>query len=54
MDSFTSPDWRHSAVLCIDMQRDFVCPTGACPVPGTAQVVPAIASLLQHARLATK
>ena len=45
-------DPRTSAVLVVDMQRDFVDPEGALPVPGAPETVPRIARLLELARAA--
>jgi nicotinamidase-related amidase len=43
-------DPAHSALLVIDMQRDFVDPGGALSVPDAAATVPVIARLLERAR----
>jgi nicotinamidase-related amidase len=43
-------DPRRSALLVIDMQRDFVDPGGALSVPDAAATVPVIARLLERAR----
>lgn len=39
-----------TALLIVDMQRDFVEPEGALTVAGAASTVPAVATLLAHAR----
>lgn len=43
-------DPAHSALLVIDMQRDFVDPDGALSVPDAAATVPVIARLVERAR----
>jgi nicotinamidase-related amidase len=43
-------DPRTSALVVVDMQRDFVHPDGALPVAGAPQTVPRIARLLELAR----
>lgn len=44
-DSPTAPHWRHSALVIIDLQRDFSLPDGSAFIAGTDAVVPAIAAL---------
>jgi len=41
---------RSTALVIVDMQRDFVDPDGALPVPGAAESVPRIRRLLDWAR----
>ncbi len=43
---------RETALIVVDMQRDFVEPTGKLPVPTAPQTVPVIRRLLQQARSA--
>lgn len=43
---------RETALIVVDMQRDFVEPTGKLPVPTAPQTVPVIRKLLQQARSA--
>ncbi len=43
---------RETALIVVDMQRDFVEPTGKLPVPTAPQTVPVIRKLLQEARSA--
>ncbi len=47
-----SIDPRRTALLVVDMQRDFVDPRGALCVPGAAATVPVIRRLLDWARAA--
>ncbi|WP_191282247.1 cysteine hydrolase family protein [Pseudolysinimonas yzui] len=49
VDPHIAPELGRSALVVIDTQRDFV-DGGASPVPGTTQVLPAIATLLQAYR----
>lgn len=44
MDDYTSPHWRRSALLTVDMQRDFVS-NPQYQVPGTAEVLPNVRAL---------
>lgn len=47
MSVFTDPRFLSSALVVIDMQNDFVVPGAAACVAGTAEVVPAVAQLLE-------
>lgn len=47
---YTSPHWDRSALILIDVQNDFV--DGASPIPGTAELIPAMAQLLSAFRAA--
>jgi nicotinamidase-related amidase len=47
---YTSPHWDRSALVLIDVQNDFV--DGAAPIPGTAELIPAMAQLLSAFRAA--
>lgn len=47
---YLAPDWRHSALIMIDVQNDFV--DGAAPIPGTAERLPAMAELVTRFRTA--
>ncbi|WP_322750524.1 MULTISPECIES: isochorismatase family cysteine hydrolase [unclassified Frankia] len=51
LDPHIAPQMASSALLVIDTQVDFV-DGGACPVPGTTQVLPAITQLLRAYRVA--
>ena len=54
MDHYTEPHWSQSALLTIDVQRDFAGPAAPAPIPGTSEIVPAIQRLLtvyRHANL---
>ncbi|HMA46249.1 MAG TPA: isochorismatase family cysteine hydrolase, partial [Frankiaceae bacterium] len=51
VDPYTAPELGRSALLVIDTQVDFV-DGGACPVAGTARVLPAITRLLDAYRAA--
>lgn len=42
----TSPEWDASALLVIDMQRDFIDEDGSAPIPGTTDVLPRLATLV--------
>lgn len=44
MYDYISPDNKHSALIIIDMQRDFTLPTATAVIPGTIQSVPKIQS----------
>jgi nicotinamidase-related amidase len=50
-DDCTQPHWARSALLVIDVQRDFV-EGGAMPVPGTDEILPALAALVDAYRAA--
>ncbi|WP_037603655.1 cysteine hydrolase family protein [Streptacidiphilus rugosus] len=50
-DVHTRPHWARSALLVIDVQRDFVA-GGAMPVPGTDEILPALAELVDAYRAA--
>ncbi len=39
MDKYTEPQWNRSAVLTIDVQRDFCHPSGACYFDGAAEAI---------------
>lgn len=43
---YTTPDPKRSALLTIDVQRDFVCPGAATEIPGTLDRVPAMRRVL--------
>ncbi|KXO91875.1 cysteine hydrolase [Tsukamurella pulmonis] len=47
---YTAPHWDRSALVLIDVQNDFV--SGAAPIPGTAESVPAMARLAAAFRAA--
>jgi nicotinamidase-related amidase len=50
MLDFTSPDNKHSALIIIDVQRDFVLSGSSSEIPGTIQTVPHIQILAQRYR----
>lgn len=50
--TYTEPHWDRCALLTIDMQRDFVESAGAACIPGTAEIVPALAGLTDSFRRA--
>ena len=45
MTDYTSPEWTRSAVLTIDVPREFSLPGGTFCIPGTAELIPAMARL---------
>lgn len=47
MSSYTVPEWSNSALVTIDVQRDFSLPGAPAEVPGTMEVVPQIARLIE-------
>lgn len=51
MDEHTEPHWDHCALVTIDMQGDFA--TGAMPVRGTEEIIPALRSLTKAFRAAS-
>ena len=50
MNSYTDPHLTRSALITIDTQNDFTLADGACPIEGTREVIPNMASLLQAYR----
>jgi nicotinamidase-related amidase len=46
MGKYTAPDWESSALVTIDVQRDFVLPGAPSEIAGTADVLPALRSLV--------
>lgn len=50
MSSYTEPEWSNSALVTIDVQRDFSLPGAPAEVPGTMEVVPQIARLIEAYR----
>lgn len=50
MHDYTSPDNKHSALIIIDVQRDFTLTAAAAEIPGTIQTVPKIQQLVQKYR----
>ncbi|WP_036922034.1 cysteine hydrolase family protein [Propionicicella superfundia] len=48
----TSPEWDRSALLVIDVQRDFIDDDGSAHVPGTADIVPRLGRLVTAFRVA--
>lgn len=53
MDCYTEPHWQRSALVTIDMQRDFA-DDGTFPVPGTSAVGPRLRELLDAYRKHTR
>ncbi len=51
LDPLLQPHWDRSALLTIDVQRDFL-DHGTAPIPGTTTVLPAIAKVLDAYRAA--
>jgi len=52
-DRHTEPDWSNSALIIIDVQRDFTLRDGAICIPGTMEVVPFIRRLTSAYRSAS-
>lgn len=52
MIDYTIPEWEKSALLTVDVQRDFTEPGGAMCIPGTLEAVPAMARLAAAYRAA--
>jgi nicotinamidase-related amidase len=50
MDDFTAPEWGRSALLTIDVQRDFTLNDAVLCIPGTMEALPAMQSLTQAYR----
>jgi nicotinamidase-related amidase len=50
MDDYTAPQWERSALLTIDVQRDFTLREAVFTIPGTAEAVPAMSTLAQAYR----
>lgn len=50
MSRYTEPEWPHSALVTIDVQRDFSLPDAPAEIPGTMEIVPQIARLLEAYR----
>ncbi len=50
MSDYTSPDRKYSALLIIDVQRDFNLKGATVEIPGTMQAVPYILALVQKYR----
>jgi nicotinamidase-related amidase len=51
-DHYTEPNWSHSALLTIDVQRDFTLKDGVSCIPGTIEVIPFIQRLASAYRFA--
>ena len=52
MHDFISPDNKHSALIIIDVQRDFVLSGSSAEIPGTMQTVQHIQILVKREILA--
>lgn len=50
MDEYTRPDLDRAALLTIDTQNDFTLPSGTARIPGTEEVIPDIANLVEAFR----
>lgn len=50
MSHYTEPEWSDSALVTIDVQRDFSLPGAPTEIPGTMDAVPAIEELLRAFR----
>lgn len=50
MDSYTTPDWPRSALLTIDVQKDFTRPGASAYISGTEQILQNLQKLLKHFR----
>lgn len=50
MHDYISPDNKHSALIIIDVQRDFTLTAAAAEIPGTIQTLPKIQQLAQKYR----
>jgi nicotinamidase-related amidase len=46
MDHYTEPRWNRSALLTIDVQREFTIPGAPALIPGTQEIIPAIQRLV--------
>lgn len=46
MNDYLSPQWTRSALLTIDVQRDFTLPGATLQIPGTLEALPAMRRLL--------
>lgn len=52
MDTYTRPDWGRSALLTIDVQRDFTLAGAVFCIPGTMEAIPAMRRVLEAYRAA--
>ncbi len=52
MTDYLNPQWAASALLTIDVQRDFTLPGAVLPIPGTMEALPAMQRLLAAYRAA--
>lgn len=52
MNDYLSPQWAHSALLTIDVQRDFTLAGAVLQIPGTMEALPAMQRLLAAYRTA--
>lgn len=53
LDRYTAPAFDKSALITIDVQRDFL-DTGSCPIPGTSAALPRMALLARAYREAAR
>lgn len=53
VDKYTRPRWESSALLLIDLQRDFL-DDGPAPIPGTTEVLPPVGQLITAFRAARR
>src|SRR5215211_6067712 len=54
MGKYTDPDWANSALITIDVQRDFALPGAPAYIGGTMEVVPVMQRLVRAFREAGK
>lgn len=54
MSDYLSPHYAQSALIIIDFQNDCVLPGGAMEIPGSIDVLPALTTLSQHMRDASR
>lgn len=52
MDDYTSPQWESSALLTIDVQRDFTVRGASLCIPGTLEVLPVMRTIAEAYRRA--
>ncbi len=50
MTSYTIPEKKHSTLMTVDVQRDFVLPGAPCEIAGSLQMIPAIQKLVRFYR----
>ena len=50
MTSYTIPEKKHSTLMTVDVQRDFVLPGAPCEIAGSLQMIPTIQKLVRFYR----